>query len=351
MLDELDTSHKIACDTLDLLRNMKLAATPRNIELFYLHLSRRSPQLSKDIKASVAPDGSVTQEQADRLFATHILRTDVSDEIESVLERLEAEVSKISGAVSDSGESTKAQTDELSTLSGELTATADLSPGASGLVEKLVAVGTTIREDNAALHEKLSASSEEISQLKESVASIQLEAMTDPLTGIRNRKTFDDSITKLIDLSEENDEPLSLILADVDHFKRFNDKWGHQTGDQVLRLVAEMMKANVKGQDVLARYGGEEFAIILPSTSLENGVMLADRIRLAVSGRSLKKRKTNESMGTITMSMGVAQLRSDDDVESIIERADQCLYAAKENGRNQVISEETMPAAKDGAAA
>ena len=112
------------------------------------------------------------------------------------------------------------------------------------------------------------------------------------------------------------------------------------------------MNANVKGQDVLARYGGEEFAIILPGTSLANAVMLANRIRSAVESRRLKKRRTDEDLGLITLSMGAAVLKWDDTIESIIERADKCLYAAKKAGRNRVVDESNENAAtNEGAAA
>ena len=98
-------------------------------------------------------------------------------------------------------------------------------------------------------------------------------------------------------LAVADDKELALILSDVDHFKKFNDTWGHTTGDQVLRLVAEVMNAKVKGQDFLARYGGEEFIIALPDTSVQNAKMLADRIRTAIQSRRLKKRRTNEDLG------------------------------------------------------
>lgn len=161
--------------------------------------------------------------------------------------------------------------------------------------------------------------------------------MLDPLTGIKNRKTFDATIRDKFVEARKQGTPLTLVLADIDHFKSFNDQWGHQTGDQVLRLVAEVMNANVKGKDVLARFGGEEFAVILPETSLANAAMLANRIRRAVEARRLKKRRTGEDLGVITMSMGVALATPNDDVENFIERADQCLYLAKGRGRNQVV--------------
>ncbi len=119
------------------------------------------------------------------------------------------------------------------------------------------------------------------------------------------------------------------MMCDVDHFKTFNDTYGHLTGDQVLRLVAMAVKQNVKGQDIAARYGGEEFAVVLPETLLRSAITVADHIRRAVMMKDLVKRSTGEHLGRITISIGVAQLHEDDQPQTLLERADRCLYAAE----------------------
>jgi diguanylate cyclase len=141
---------------------------------------------------------------------------------------------------------------------------------------------------------------------------------------------------------------LALMMADVDYFKLFNDKYGRQTGDQVLRLVALSMKHNVKAQDITARYGGEEFVIALPNTMLRSAAAIADQIRRTVMGKELMRRSSGEKLGRVTISIGIAALRAGESPQSLIERAERCLYAAKHNGRNCVICEtdpEVAPAA------
>jgi diguanylate cyclase len=128
-------------------------------------------------------------------------------------------------------------------------------------------------------------------------------------------------------------------MTDIDHFKTFNDNYGHLIGDQVLRLVAMSLRQNVKGQDITARYGGEEFAVVLPNTVLRSAITLGDQIRRVVMNKELMKRSTGENLGRVTISVGVASLRAGDTPQSLIERADICLYAAKRSGRNRVISE------------
>lgn len=149
----------------------------------------------------------------------------------------------------------------------------------------------------------------------------------------------------------ETNEAMSLMLTDIDHFKTFNDNFGHLTGDQVLRLVAMAVKHNVKGKDTAARYGGEEFAVLLPNTALRAAVTVAEHIRRAVMAKELMKRSTGEQLGRITISIGVAALRKGDSGQSLIERADICLYAAKRHGRNRVMCEADPEVSAESAAA
>ena len=144
---------------------------------------------------------------------------------------------------------------------------------------------------------------------------------------------------RVISDSEHSGEPCALIMADIDHFKRFNDTYGHQTGDQVLRLVAIGLKQNVKGQDIACRYGGEEFGVILPKTSLKQAAVVAEHIRQAVMAKELVKRSTGENLGRVTISLGVAAWSRGDQPADILARADAALYAAKRGGRNLVRCE------------
>jgi diguanylate cyclase len=202
-------------------------------------------------------------------------------------------------------------------------------------------------EHNAAkaLEARLSASKLEITELQENLEVVRTESLTDPLTLLANRKFFDDTLAKSIAAAHARHEPLSLLLMDIDHFKKFNDSYGHVTGDQVLRLVAIAVRQNVKGQDIAARYGGEEFAVILPDTTLHSAVTLADHIRRVVMNDDLIKtdepikRSTDQNLLRVTISIGVAMLGQNDSAQSLIERADVCLYAAKRGGRNRVIGD------------
>jgi diguanylate cyclase len=196
-----------------------------------------------------------------------------------------------------------------------------------------------MEENNTRLENSLKASKQEINQLQVNLEAVRNESLTDPLTSLANRKYFDQALEKFIFQGASSGDPMALLLTDIDHFKAFNDTFGHLTGDQVLRLVAIAVKQNVKGQDIAARYGGEEFAIILPGTTLRSALTVADQVRRAVMTKELMKRSTGEHLGRVTVSIGVAALRQGDTAQSLIERADNCLYAAKRCGRNRVMCE------------
>jgi len=229
-------------------------------------------------------------------------------------------------------------TETLTTASDRLGATKDRD-GLRTIVESLVSAANDMKESNQSLEQRLTASREEINQLQENLAVVRTESLTDPLTGLANRKHFDTELAIAIAEATERSEALSLMKTDIDHFQSFNDTWGHLTGDQVLRLVAMSLKQNVKGQDLAARYGGEEFAVVLPNTVLRAALTVADHVRRAVMSKELMKRSTGQNLGRVTISLGVATVHKGDTAQSLIARADACLYAAKRSGRNRVICE------------
>ena len=157
-------------------------------------------------------------------------------------------------------------------------------------------------------------------------------AYHDELIGLPARRALNDARLRV-------DGTHMVAMVDVDHFKKFNDTWGHATGDQVLRLVAQCFKGNTKGRDTAARYGGEEFVVVLPQTSVDNAITVADQIRRSVESKKIVKRSTGETLGSITLSLGVAKYIPGEPIAETIDRADACLYAAKRAGRNRVMSE------------
>ena len=202
----------------------------------------------------------------------------------------------------------------------------------------LIAENNKMRKETNNLQSNLDESHQQIENLRENLEVAEETGMRDPLTSLWNRRAFDHMLELQIETAAKNNTPVCLILADVDHFKKVNDGFGHLIGDEILRLVASTISKNVKGRDFVARFGGEEFALILPQTALENALKLAVQIRHQLEIQKWFVSKRNQPVGTITASFGVAQLQLGESKEALTGRADSKLYEAKLAGRNRVAS-------------
>ncbi len=217
------------------------------------------------------------------------------------------------------------------------------APDTKSLIEAVaVLTAETARasERNRTLEQQLSASANRIARLRQSLLEVRQEAATDALTGIANRRAFSMRLKRAIGQARSDQGlPFSLLLLDVDHFKFFNDTYGHKAGDLVLRLLARLLTDNVKGRDTVARYGGEEFAVLLIGAECVAAASVARQITKALSGRRLVNKSSGQDVGHVTVSIGVAQFRQNDNCATLLERADTALYRAKRGGRNQVFIE------------
>jgi diguanylate cyclase len=208
----------------------------------------------------------------------------------------------------------------------------------SSIVNALLQATGKMAEQNNALETHLNDASQHVSALGLYLEMTKKEATLDGLTGLANRQTFDKQIVASMEDAMSDLSPLTLLMIDIDHFKKINDTHGHVTGDQVIRLVSSVLLNNIKRSDLAARYGGEEFAIILPRTPVEGGRNVAEMLRRAVESRELINRGNGEKLGRVTLSAGLAQYRPGETALSFIERADAALYQAKKTGRNRVCA-------------
>jgi diguanylate cyclase len=320
------------------IKALRHTATPRNYAVWYAYATGYNPSLNQVINETLAQNGTLTEGDLEKVYADYISPNRLTERIDTVGSAVVDEINQVMAMIDAAVGSTNNYSESLTSASNRLGSAKDRD-SLRAIVESLVQTANEMRNDNNILEERLNASKEEINQLQEHLAAVRTESLTDPLTGLANRKHFDERLAQALADAAERSEPLSLVMTDIDHFKNFNDTWGHLTGDQVLRLVATSVKNNVKGQDIAARYGGEEFAIVLPNTVLRSALTVADHIRRAVMSKELIKRSTGQNLGRVTISLGVATARKGDTIESLIARADACLYAAKRNGRNRVICE------------
>jgi diguanylate cyclase len=336
--DEHDRTMAFAEIALGQIKALHQSASPRNYEIWYNYATGYHPSLNQVVNDVLAAKGTLADSDVDEIYTTYIAPTHVSDRIGSVNSKVMGEIAQIMAMIDAAAGSASRHTESLADMSTQLGGAKDRESLRS-IIENLVETAKEMESNNQTLEARLKASKQEITQLQQNLEMVRSESLTDPLTSLANRKCFDTLLPSAIAEAVQRNEPLSLMFTDVDHFKTFNDTYGHLTGDQVLRLVAVSVKQNVKGRDAAARYGGEEFAVVLPNTSLREATTVADHIRRAVMGKELMKRSTGEHLGRVTISIGVATLHRGDTAQTMIERADECLYAAKRHGRNRVICE------------
>jgi len=332
-----------------LLNECDVAPTPENFELFYHYAGGSNPQLTHVMNQMISARRPFTPEKLETLrkdsLASAKARHAVDTLGEGMANAIETALERIGAAERDAvayGQTLSVAKDEFSI---------EQTPEQMRLVIGGLHAATRAMEVRTRnLEEELQRSSREVGELKSKLDDVRKESLTDPLTGVSNRKAFDLELANATNAALQSGEPVSLLMCDIDHFKQFNDTWGHQTGDQVLRLVANCLSENVKGRDTAARYGGEEFAVILRSTELAHAINLAEQIRSGVEGKKLVKKSTGDILGRMTISIGVAQFNRNEMPSDLVSRADACLYAAKHAGRNAVIGEHDPRAASGHAA-
>jgi diguanylate cyclase len=332
-----DREQNFAKKALALMSDVGVVATPDNFELFYSYASGESPAITQVMAAFIHAKKEFTPEILADLRLRCLSGTRAAHAMEALGGNIDSLIENMLGKLESSARDTADYKDRLSAATGELGG--ERSPAdVRKLVDGLIAATRAMEHRTKSLEGELQASSQQVTELRTKLADVRKESMTDPLTNIANRKAFDEAMRAALAAAQDG-ESVSLLMCDIDHFKTFNDTWGHQTGDQVLRLVAVCLSENVKGRDTAARYGGEEFAVLLRGTGLEAATRVANQIRTSVETRKLVKKSTGDILGTITISIGVAEITGADTVEGVIRRADACLYGAKHNGRNLVINQ------------
>ena len=235
---------------------------------------------------------------------------------------------KSSRGFGESLKSSAAETDRVESIS-------DLQT----IVVHISAENTEMSRATEELGQELSESQAQIADLNQKLEELQHLNLCDSLTGVSNRRAFDARLQNEIGETEVSKDYFCLALVDLDHFKKVNDTFGHQAGDEVLKRFATILKYHTPSDAMVARYGGEEFAIILPLTKIVDAHNLMIHISKLLRKEQFFAEPSNESMGVITASFGVAPFKAGHSAANLVMRADKQLYAAKEAGRNRVKTE------------
>ncbi len=332
-LENKERSTEILRLALPLMARQVAAFHPLSYALWYEHCAGINPDLSRVLDGRLTSNTALSEADVWRLYAQHIAARDME-----AFERLQLQLRNL---LEDTAQSTSTASHQAAKFGESLEGHArDLAdPQAPDAVRQIV---STLLEDTqrmqvltSDLSEKLLARTNEVNALTENLRRAQSEALLDSLTGLKNRRGLERAIE---DLQREPPGLLgsALLLADIDHFKTVNDTYGHVLGDKVIRAVAHVLRSSIKGRDIAARLGGEEFAVLLPQTSLTGAAAVAEQIRGTVAQGRICRPDGNESIGQVTLSVGVAVAKAGDTMEALLERADAAMYAAKRAGRNKV---------------
>lgn len=331
--DDINKSSEFLRLSISLLSKHKMPVNPHNYQMAYEYVSGRNQLFNNDLDRLIKQTDPLEEEQLRTLYQHYFLQDEAF--LEAMRQELRHIISKLLDEFGYSGKQVSNYTDTLHQF-------VDILDGQGSFNDMLKETQKVIEETHSLEKSQQGLKSQvydiiaEVDNLRKELQQVKEESKIDALTGIANRKAFDMELEHLILAARETRKPLCLLLLDIDHFKRFNDTYGHLIGDKVLRYVAASFKRNIKGNDFLARFGGEEFVIILPSTGINGAVILAEQIREDVSSGNLTGRESDTSYGKMMISIGVTQFRASDLPDELIARADKALYLAKDRGRNRV---------------
>jgi diguanylate cyclase len=336
-LHNSEKARNFANSAMQRIQSLSLTPTPEIFELWYVYHAGDNTDVIRAVDAVLA-NGSILNDDSCRdLHEKFLSDSRENERVRKAGDRIQATIREVNGVVSDVKDATSKYNASLADVSETLSRN-ESKAQIEAVLKKALNNTQDMMRHNQLLEQELSKSSLVMKELQRDLDLVRKEALTDGLTGLANRKAFDAEIRRFAEEAQNTGTGFTLALLDIDHFKSFNDNYGHQVGDQVLRLVARTLIEGVKGRDLASRFGGEEFAIILPDTEIPSGIRVADALRRAVAGKEVVNRNNNEKLGRITLSGGVAQYIPGERIDDLIARADAGLYTAKHNGRNQIAS-------------
>lgn len=310
---------------------------PISYAVWYEHVAGMNQALSKAIATLATPNVLLNGGDIEALFNQYIV--DITPETAS---QLSQEFQRILDSLTNSTDAVTQEADRfdqaLQTFKRDSGLEKTETVNARTLLDNIQAIEVATRS----LKTQLTESQKEIATLREEVIRARDVALLDSLTGLLNRRGFDQALVACLDELANLDDPAAqpcLLMCDIDHFKQINDSYGHLFGDRVIRAVAQVIQNNVKGRDTAARYGGEEFIILLPDTPLTGALTLAEKLRYTIKHGRIKRHHGDadeELPAKVTISIGVARHLPGESIAAFMERADKALYQAKRTGRDRV---------------
>lgn len=318
---------------LPFLAKHEIPASPLNYQIAYDYISGSNPLLNQALDKILENSSKLTQQQFFELYKQFVIQDHAA--LESIRQELQNIIGNVQGEYDNSSTELSDYLDSLNGFNRFLGA-ANTESELAAETDKVIQTTQSTEQSQRQFETQMSGMMGEMEALRKQLEKVKEESLTDALTGLSNRKAFDQALELVKQKYAQQAKPFSLVIGDIDHFKKFNDSFGHLVGDKVLKFVGKTIKSCVKGKDMAARFGGEEFVVLLPDTNHAGAKAVAENIRKAISRNNLKDHRKNESYGKITISLGVAQFKGSETTQDLLNRADKALYQAKESGRNRV---------------
>ncbi|WP_220754498.1 GGDEF domain-containing protein [Shewanella sp. KT0246] len=313
-----------------------IPTTPTNYALWYAYVAESNPKLNTALDTVIAQNQQYSPISSELLYREHI-SDPVELDVRDMRQNLDAMVCELSQSLKDTNHDTS---NFQSKIEKEFSKLTELESKGFSL-EQVIKVVRGIVNESASIHsstvsftQQLTKAQSEIEALKQRLAETEKDVLFDALTEVLNRRAFNEDINAMVNQSPAG---CCMILADIDHFKLFNDTYGHQLGDLVLKVVAKRLKESCRDGVKLYRFGGEEFAILLPNSNQRIARQLAEAMRRSIEKLSVKDRRSETRIDNITASFGVAQWKEKQTTSQLIEATDKLLYEAKRLGRNRVM--------------
>lgn len=333
--DSVEQSAEYLRLALPLMSRQKAALTPISYAIWYEYVSGINPALQARIE-ELTRDGALLDDNLTlQLFYRYVADVD-HDTAQRVSQNLQKMMRDVSSSAAQTGSQAGEFGSALQAWSQGLENSPDPSATAAAHLASLLNHTHDMQDSVATLKSRLDESQREIHELRQEVSRAREAALIDGLTGLANRRGFDIALAACLAGLARSEAGPCLLIADIDHFKQVNDRYGHLLGDKVIRAVSHVMRENVKGRDTAARYGGEEFILLLPNTPIEGGRALAEQIRTTIQNCRIRRLDSKEYIAGITLSFGVACHQAGEPADALLSRADRALYLSKENGRNRV---------------
>jgi diguanylate cyclase len=331
-----DDYYNVADRAVSMMKDLNIKPLPENYIVWFNYFSESNPDLKKTIDILQTNNRAIDEEITRQLYKKYYTFEMEGENFLKTAEKTDTVIHDLKKYLVDYSNKTDEYGTQLEGVSNAISTEIPLKK-MQEIVNKMMLSASDIQTQNKFLQIKLEKSKDEVDGLKRNLENLRVEATTDNLTGIANRKLFEATLLKDMTQSVEDGQPLALLMIDIDHFKKFNDTHGHLVGDQVIRLVAQTLSKHTPDGGLPSRYGGEEFTIVLPHKTIQEAQKIANDIRLSMASKLIQNKKTGDSLGKITVSIGATNFKFGESMVDFIERADEALYAAKNSGRNRVI--------------